>query len=109
MSIKGLDKFLYFILASFIYGVYAALPFLVKDTKVHYISGAILSILASFCWVSISRSVPPTELAINGAIFDVILTTMFLFIPMFYTGFSLTLQQMVGIISVVLGMVLVKI
>ena len=104
-----LNKLLYFVLASFIYGVYAALPFLVKDAKVHYISGAILSILASFCWVSISRSVPPTELAINGAIFDVILTTMFLFIPMFYTNFTLTLQQMLGIMSIVLGMVLIKI
>lgn len=95
--------------AAVIYSIYAALPFLSIPAKYHYPLGMTLSALAGLCWVTISRNVNSNQISLYGAYFDAILTLLFLFVPIWYTGYNFSAKQSLGVIFIFIGMLLTKI
>lgn len=99
---------LLFALSVLVYSAYAYLPFMNLSAKAHYVAGMIFAILGSLIWVTISRTVQKHEIALNGAIFDSIITICFLAVPLALAGTDLTPKQTIGIIVMFIGMALVK-
>ncbi len=100
-------SFLFFITA-IVYAAYAYLPFMNLAAKAHYAAGMFFAIMGSLLWVTISRSVEKNQIALNGAIFDSIITICFLAVPILLAGAELTHRQMIGIAVILIGMGLIK-
>lgn len=97
-----------FILTAIVYSAYAYLPFMDLGAKAHYLGGIIFAILGSLIWVTISRTVEKSQIVLNGAIFDSIITICFLAIPFIFASSEMTTKQIVGIVIVLIGMGLIK-
>ena len=100
--------FLPYILACILYIVSASLPFLNLSASKQYTLASIIAIIAGSCWVAISRSVNKEQVVLYGAYYDVMLTFIFLIVPFFFMGFSLTNRQLIGIIIIFTGLVVTK-
>ena len=98
---------MYFALAAALYAIIASLPFwTTKTTQV--VAAIALGALTSFCWVCISRSVPPSAIPIYSLVYDVMLTSVFFLIPFFFVPFNLTLKQIIGAVLILIGLILIK-
>lgn len=99
---------LLFVGTAIVYSIYAWLPFLYLNPRLHYAIGMMLSMTAGILWVTISRSVNKDAVVLYGVLFDAILTLCFAIVPLFVNGFTLTRNQSIGLIIMLIGMGIAK-
>lgn len=97
-----------FITAAIIYSISASLPFLKLSAKVQYSISVLLSIIAGLTWTTISRNIHKDKVIIYGAYFDIMLTLIFLAVPLFINGFTLSTKETVGVIFLIIGLLFLK-
>lgn len=99
---------LFYSLAFLLYCFFAYLGTLTISPQIHYPVALGTSILASSCWVAISRSVEKSQLSIYGLIYDILLAFAFLLIPQIFVELNFGLRQWVGVLTIFIGFILVK-
>lgn len=90
------------------YTLAASLPFWNLPAKVQYPLAMSIGLLTSALWTTIARNVAKNSIVVYGAYYDVMLTSVFLAVPLLFTGFTLTTNQTYGILIMILGVVVTK-
>jgi|SRR5690606_1668 len=103
--------YLYFILGFFIYTFSVIISYSddFKSAWYYLPMGAALGAAATVLWLLIAKSSKgPSEIMINGLLWDSVILSCYLIIPWFFHSISLTGLQKAGIVLVVLGLGMTK-
>lgn len=81
----------------------------VKASPYYFAFGIALGVIANFCWLHIARQeTDPSKLVLTGLYWDIMLTVVYMIIPMMFFGARLTLTQGLGVAAILLGIILTK-
>lgn len=108
---SSLKRIIAFSFAVILYSLSAGLPFisLVSGNPfLHYLLGIVISILTATIWVFISRNTPKDNMVFTGLLYDTLLTTCFIVIPLVLQRKMLQPMQVVGVVLVLVGLILFK-
>jgi len=95
------------------FSVYAMLAYLsysehIKASNIYFALGLLLSIVANFIWLTICRlEGNASRLLVKGLLWDIMLTTAYLIVPLMFYQARLTFQQSIGVLMILVGIVLV--
>lgn len=101
-----------FFLGFLIYGCYAFVSYTdqIKTSNWYYPLGLSLALAANAVWMWIAKAdTNASSLLTKALIWDVIVTVVTVAFPLFVFGARLTLQQSLGLVLLLVGLVLVKV
>lgn len=104
--------FIPFIIGFIVYGVLAATSYSdsLKSSNYYYLIGIAAAIVANVCWLYIAKQEPnPSKLVMTGLYWDVMLTLVYIAVPLLLFGARLNLWQGLGIVSIFVGIILTKV
>ena len=80
-----------------------------KYSTYGWVVAAVSGAAANIIWFSIARNTSdPTKLAVLGIYWDVMLTSIYLIVALWFFDARFTLSQTIGIILIVIGIILIK-
>jgi uncharacterized membrane protein HdeD (DUF308 family) len=104
---------IYFLLGIPIYMLAASLPMFFNIGKLsdysYYFLGFVLAGFGGILWVSLAKTLNPSEISLWGLKWDIMITLCYFIIPFMFVKQELSSSNILGIVFAITGIILLKV